>query len=364
MKRHLSNVALSLAPDASGRNGSYFTDVLKAEHLQKMEHLMPLTTTKGSNLTKFKTAHMKRILVFLIIFGAVSCATAQETYDILTISGHFGTPQPFEAESAYTGETTERGLMVNLNAPVVMNEKQIWYNSINYMQWNVNNDIEMADHIANPIHVYGLILRTGLIQKLSNGNAIQVVFTPRLMTDFKNIDTKHFQFGGTFIYEKTYHQGLKIGYGVLYNQEVFGPNVTPLLNLEWQISERWSLSGLLPIYSKVKYKVTKNLNLGMHHFGLVTSYRLGEETYQNDYIERRSIDLGLFVRYNIVGGIHVEGRYGYSLGRSYRQYGQDDKIDLALPLVRIGDDRTQLNKNADFSNGAYANVRLVYAINL
>jgi hypothetical protein len=232
------------------------------------------------------------------------------------------------------------------------------------MQWNLNNNNAMADNIANPIRLHGLILRTGLIQKLSNGNSIQAFFSPRLMTDFKNIGYKHFQFGGTFIYEKVYHKRLKIGYGVLYNQEAFGSYIVPLVNLEWKMSERWSMSGLLPIYSKVKYKVNEKLNVGIHHFGLITSYRLGGESYQNDYIERRSIDLGLFTRYNIVGGIHIEGRYGYSFGRSYAQYNQDDKIDFALPLATIGDDRTQLNESSNFINGAYAHVRLFYAIKL
>ena len=308
--------------------------------------------------------NIKRILVLLWIIGSVSFVTAQETLDILTISGHFGTPQPFEAQSPYIGETTERGAMVNLSVPIVLNEKQIWYNSVNYMLWNVTNNVDMTDQIANPIKIHGLILRTGWIQKLSNGNSIQAIFTPRLMSDFKNIGYKHFQFGGTFIYEKVYHERLKIGYGILYNQEAFGPNAVPLVDLEWKISERWSISGLLPIYSKVKYKVNETLNIGIHHFGLVTSYRLGEEAYQNDYIERRSIDLGLFARYTIAGGIHIEGRYGYSFGRRYAQYSQDDKIDLALPLATLGDDRTPLNESSNFSNGAYAQIRLVYAITL
>jgi hypothetical protein len=60
--------------------------------------------------------------------------SAQETLDRLTISGHFGTPQSFEAESPHTRETKERGAMINLEVPIVLNEKQIWYNSINYMQ--------------------------------------------------------------------------------------------------------------------------------------------------------------------------------------------------------------------------------------
>jgi hypothetical protein len=307
---------------------------------------------------------MKRILVLLLAIGSVSFVTAQETLDILTLSGHFGTPQDFESESTYTGETTETGAMVNLVVPIVLNEKQTWYNSFNYMHWNVDNDVNLVNAIANPISVHGLVLRTGLIQKLSSGNSIQAIFIPRLMTDFNNIDAKHFQFGGTFIYEKVYHNKLKVGYGVLYNQEAFGTNIVPLVNLDWKISERWSVSGLLPIYSKVKYKVNDNLNVGIHHFGLVTSYRLGDEAYQNDYIERRSIDIGLFARYLIYGGIHAEGRFGYSLGRSYAQYSQDDKIDLALPLATIGDDRTQLNESSNFNNGAYINLRLVYAIKI
>lgn len=305
---------------------------------------------------------MKKKIVLLLFLCLVSFVNSQETLDVLTISGHFGNPQSYEADAGYIGNATERGAMVNLVVPAIFNDKQIWYNSINYMQWNINNNESMPKDVANPINVHGLILRTGLIQKLSNGNSIQAIFIPRLMTDFKNIDSKHFQFGGTFIYEKIYHKSLKIGYGVLYNHETFGSNIVPLVNLDWKITERWSMSGLLPIYSKIKYKVNKKLNIGMHHFGLVTSYRLGEEAYKNDYIERRSIDLGLFSRYNIMGGIHIEGRYGYSFGRSYAQYDQDDKIDLGLPLATIGDDRAQVNSN--FSNGAYVHVRLVYAIKL
>ena len=307
---------------------------------------------------------LKRNLALLLIMGSVSLVNAQETLDILTISGHLGTPQDFKPESPYTGKTTETGGMINLVVPIVLNETQIWYNGINYMHWNVTNGIDMANKIANPIKINGFILRTGLIQKLSDGNSIQAIFSPRLMTDFKNIDYKHFQLGGIFIYEKIYNERLKIGYGVLYNQEVFGSHIVPLVKLNWKISEKWSISGLLPIYSKVKYKVTDKLNVGIHHFGLLTTYRLGEETHQNDYIERKNIDLGLFARYNIVGGVNIEGRYGYSFARSYAQYNQNDKVDLAFPLTKIGDDRTQINENSNFANGAYIHLRLVYAINI
>lgn len=303
---------------------------------------------------------MKKNFILRCTLFICSLTFAQKSIDLFTISGHYGLPSNFE--ETYSGKATETGMMANLVVPIVFNKKQIWYNSVNYMQWNVSNNVQMPSDIANPIHIHGIILRTGLIQKLSNKNSLQILFAPRLMTDFHNVDSNHLQLGGTFIYEKIYHEHLKIGYGVLYNQETFGPNVVPLVNLDWQITERWSMTGLLPIYSKIKYKVNEKLNLGMHHFGLVTSYRLGEEAYKNDYIERRSIDLGLFARYKLIGNVHAESRFGYSFGRSYAQYDEGQKIDLALPLATIGDDRIQ--KNINFSDGAYLHFRLVYALPL
>jgi hypothetical protein len=98
----------------------------------------------------------------------------------------------------------------------------------------------------------------------------------------------------------------------------------------------------LSIYSKIKYKINEKLDIGIDHFVLVTSYRLGEETTKNDYAEIRSIALGLFVRYNITGGVHIEGRYGYSFGRSCAHMIQMIKLTWRCRLQRL--EMIDLNK--------------------
>ena len=60
----------------------------------------------------------------------------------------------------------------------------------------------------------------------------------------------------------------------------------------------------------------------------------------------------------------MEGRCGYSLGRSYAQYKQNDKVNFALPLAAFGDDRIQRNENLNFDKGPYIQLRLIYAISL
>ena len=85
------------------------------------------------------------------------------------------------------------------------------------------------------------------------------------------------------MYEKLFSDKLKMGFGAMYNQEFFGPYLVPLINLNWQINDHWSITGLIPVYAKIKYKVSDRLNVGLSHFGLTTTYRLGEVDYIEDY---------------------------------------------------------------------------------
>ena len=303
---------------------------------------------------------MKQITIFLILF-LVSCGLrGQESLDILTVSGRVGVPQSYD--SIYESKASEYGLMLSLVAPIEVNERSIWYNSVNYFYWHVNNDEDTPPEIVNPIDIHGIILRTGLYQKFSEDRGLQIFLAPRFMSDFNNVDIDHFQMGALVMYEKKYREGLKMGFGAMYNQEFFGPYLVPLVNLDWKISEKWSIVGLFPVYGKVKYQVNERFSAGWSHFGLITTYRLGGPEYQGDYIERKSIDESLFARYKLFGDIYVEGRIGYALGRSYAQYEADQKVDFSIPLVGFGDQRVQ--KNVSFHDGVIASLRFVYSISL
>ncbi len=301
---------------------------------------------------------MRSFTVLALLLFGYTASFGQETLDILTLTGRYGFPQSYD--SIYKSKAKEYGALASLVAPIKMNEKSIWYNSINYFYFHVGNDEDTPPEIMNPINVHGLILRTGLYQKFSKDRAIQIFLAPRLMSDFKNISIDHFQLGLMFLYEKKFREGLKISFGALYNREFFGPNLVPLVNLDWQISERWSVAGLFPIYGKVKYKVNEKLSAGMSHFGFVTTFRLGDPAYEGDYLERKSIDESLFARYQLFGNIFLEGRFGYALGRSYAQYEADQKVDFSIPLVSFGDNRTQ--KNISFHDGLIASIRFIYNV--
>lgn len=299
--------------------------------------------------------------VFLLLVLS-SNALAQESIDLITISGRYGIPSPYT--STYTGKATETGILINLRVPIPLNESKtsLWYNNLTYTQATINNDEIMPADIANPISIHGFILQTGFMKRFDNGTGFQILFAPRFMTDFEDANGKNWQFGGIALYEKRYNDKLLFRFGLLYNQELFGPILTPLIDMDWRISDKWSIVGLVPIYLKVNYHASDNMIVGISHFGLTTTYRLGNPAYVNDYIERTSIDLSLFLRQRIAGNIHIEGRLGHTLNRKYAQYTEDQKLDLRLIIFNFGDDRVQ--KNTNFQNGIIANIRLIYNLPL
>ena len=303
---------------------------------------------------------MRDFIIFLVILCVGLSARSQESLDVLTLSGRYGFPQSYD--SIYSSKAKEQGFMAALVAPIKMNEKYIWYSSLNYFYFHVSNDDEAPAEIVNPIDIHGIILRTGIYQKFSRDRAIQLFLVPRLMTDFHNINSNHFQLGALFLYEKKFRKDLKMGFGAMYNQEFFGPYLVPLVNIDWKISERWSIVGLFPVYGKVNYKVSDKFTTGLSHFGLLTTYRMGDAAYEGDYIERQSIDESLFARYRLFENIYLEGRLGYALGRSYAQYEEDQKVDFSLPLISFGDDRVQ--KNVSFHDGVIVSLRFVYNVRI
>jgi hypothetical protein len=299
----------------------------------------------------------------LFLFTLVaSTSFAQDNIDIITVSGRYGFPQSYK--DTYQGKGTVVGGLFNVTAPIKLNKAKTtyWYNDLLYSPISVFNDETMPADIANPIHIHGFILRTGLMQKFNNGTALHLHFMPRFMTDFEAVNSKNWQFGGIALYEKRYHEKLMMRFGLMYNLERFGPLLTPLVHIDWKLANKWSIVGMVPIFLKINYHANENLTMGFSHFGLTTTYRLGNPAYVDDYIERSSIDEALFIRQRIVGNIHIEGRIGYALARKYNQYTEDQKLDLRIVLINFGDDRIQ--KNTSINDGLFAHLRLVYNVSL
>lgn len=306
-----------------------------------------------------KTIQLSIFSVLILLQGMH--VFAQRSIDLLTLSGQYSPPAAYQEMPGSASEITG---LINLKLPVVLkNNRSIWYSDLTYTYSQVTAESDFADSSAQSVQVHGFILQTGFVQKLDESHAIQILFAPRFMSDMKNVDSRSFQLGAVALFEKQFSKKLLMRFGAMYNQDLFGPMLVPLIYLNWQVGQtKWTISGLVPIYAKISYQFNDRFSAGVSQFGLVTSYALGDEAYNGDYLERKSIDLTAFGRYRLAGNLHLETRLGYALSRDYGQYSAHDKMDFRITVISIGDDR--LRKNQRFEDGIIANLRLVYNLPL
>ena len=302
---------------------------------------------------------MRSILLVFLSFLCGFLANCQNSIDLVTISGRLGLPSAYDPD--LPKKARESGGLLNLKIPIVFSEKTIWYSNFSYTYSGVTNGLSLPAEIVNPINLHGLVLQTGLVQRIDEKRAFQLLLVPRFMSDMVNPGSDAWQFGAIGLFENRFNKNLLMRFGVLYNQEMSGPLLVPLIDFDWQISPRWSITGLLPIYGKINYKISERTTTGFSLFGLVTSYALSNPDYSNDYIERTSIDLTLFAKWNVGGNIFLEGRLGYALARTYKQYNQSEKVDLKISILKFGDNRGE-PVNPVFQDGGIAELRLVYAL--
>lgn len=294
--------------------------------------------------------------VFLVILFFSTCQAFSQSIDLATISYRYGLPSGIESTSS---NAIEQVGMINLKLPIVFNESNIWFNNVTYQYSSVTYE-ESTPGSVQPLGLHGFIIQSGWVKQINKSQAIQLLMVPRIMTDFQQFQKSHLQLGGIALFENTYHENLMMRYGLMYNHELFGNMFVPLIHLDWMISSRWSFSGMLPIYGKLKYKASEQLELGLSHFGLITSFQIGDPEFNHDYIERKSIDLSLYGRYKVVGNIYFETRFGYAVGRSYTQYGEGDEMDFRIAILSFGDNR--IKKNVDFDPGPIIDFRIVYSL--
>lgn len=282
---------------------------------------------------------------------------AQSSIDLLTLGGSYGFPASYD--KPLNGKATELSSLINLKAPIVINDKTIWYSDFTYTGHLIRHNLKPEpEGMLTTLNLHAFILQTGINQKISERDRIQILLVPRYTTDFEGSRSENWQLGAIGLYEHRMSSRLLMRFGMMYNGELFGPLLVPLVYMDWQLNNRWSITGLMPISLKVNYKVSDWLTAGYSHFGFITTYAINQPGFEKDYIERNSIDETLFLRWKLMGNLHLETRFGYSLSRVYGQYRQNQKMDLRLSLASFGDYRLQ--RNIDFDSGPILSARLVY----
>lgn len=252
--------------------------------------------------------------------------------------------------------TRVKELGLEITVPLLINTSDAILTGLIYER------IETKLFESDPVETFSVTgLRLGLSKKHSEKWSGTYLLLPKLASDFKHLTWKDFQLGAIALLKYTKHENLNYKLGLYFNTELSGPFLAPLLGL-YYLSESRKIEAnlMLPFLADVNYKVLARLYIGANFTGLVRSYHLSElpTSETPGYVVKASNEISSYLKFNLTKALSIQTRLGYSIGRSYRVYDEEDKITFGTVLIRVGDDRQQLN--TDFSDGFVYNASLSY----
>ncbi len=289
------------------------------------------------------------LLIFLI---APLLASSQNYVDIAKFSFSSTPENKLKNDSLNLNLPTQLvEFSTDLTAPIVLKNKNVIITGAIYEQTNLKTPN------TNGL-VYTISPKIGYKAILSESFSGTLILLPKLSSDLKNINSKHIQIGTVALFEKIKTSNFKYKFGVYFNQELFGPFAVPLFGFYYKSeNKKFEANFTLPVYAGINYKLNSWLNSGITFNSSVKSYYLGDT--QNSYLAKASNEIYALLQYHPKASrLVIEPQVGYSIGRSYRVYNEDNKIDFGFSAFKFGDDREQLNH--DFEDGLIFKVRLLY----
>lgn len=115
------------------------------------------------------------------------------------------------------------------------------------------------------------------------------------------------------------NEDLKYKLGVYANREFFGLFVMPLLGIDWQISKRTNLFGILPGSLTLEHKLKRNLFTGATFRAITSSYRT-----PTGYWRLNENRLGCFLDFYLSKHIVMNLEGGHSILRKLTTGNNDD----------------------------------------
>lgn len=288
------------------------------------------------------------LLCFAFLGLCASPATGQTYVDLVRLEYDHGLKRPFENSP---GESGVSELILDLTLPVPLKSGAVLLTGLN------------AERIANrpgpgnaDLLFYGLSLKLGAALPHSGRWSGTYLLLPRYAAAPGATGEGNFQLGLLALLKRTATPNKNLRFGLYANAELFGPFVVPLFGYYLK-KGRWETNLLLPLSAEVNCRVAGPLALGVKFVGIIKSYAFQESF--DGYLAKANNELGLIANLHL-GKVVWQLNAGTTIGRSWRTYRRNDKLDFAFSALKIGDERVQ--QNDDFRDGFFLKTGLFFRI--
>lgn len=303
-------------------------------------------------ITKLK--NMKKFNLMLLFALFTLSASAQDYVDIFKLSVNNATLG--NIDNNY--ETGVNNLNMEVYYPKKLSEKAVLLTgfTVENTKLNLRPNVDRSSLTMTRFNL-------GMKYQHSEKWSGTYVFLPKIASDFENIGSNDFQFGGLAVLDYQYSATSKVKFGVYASSENHGSTITPLIGI-WHRSKdsKFYINATLPIRMDANYALSKKFSVGSDLLTSIKSYNLSHVNSDN-YVQEESIRFALYAALGLMdNSIIVRGKVGFDT-TDYGVFNSNQKVGaqvLTFPLNT--DKRTRLN--SEFDSSLYVGFDAIYRFDL
>ena len=295
----------------------------------------------------------KTFLFFLLISPLLS--NSQEYIDVINVSYAKSEETKFRNNPE---NTTISIFDSKVLLPVVINPKTA---IITGFDFNIKN-LQLFPNAAFS-DLYYTRLKLGVNTEHSDKWTGSYALLPVISSDYKKLSFDDVYMGGIVIMTYKKNKGLNYKFGVYTGTQASGYFITALLGIYYKIpNSNYEITALMPGILDVNYGISNTTKVGIDYKGTSEAFKFHDENVLKTYVENSSLEFSSYIENNsITKNLLLRLKTGLATNK-YEVYAVDDKFNLNITPIKIGDDRTKLNQKMNSS--LFFRFEAIYRFNL
>lgn len=202
-----------------------------------------------------------------------------------------------------------------VNLPLVLKDSSIVLVSPALEWWHLESNAMPQ----LPQNLYGMALPVAYVKPLRNNWTGTLLVVQRWNGSSGFNFNDRYQLGGAVLLARKKSEALTYKFGLYYNREFFGHFFMPLAGIDWQVSLKLRLFGVLPGNLVLEKKASPSFYYGASFRATTTSYRFPNGANRaNNFVRIEDNTLQSFADYYLTKNIVLNAEAGHSFFRRYR----------------------------------------------
>ena len=233
-------------------------------------------------------------------------------------------------ENVEPAETRVQNIALSLGVPIQFKSSgTLLFPSFKYNALLLDRRPEL-DPQLNALH--NPALQLVVLQKLSESWTGLAIVSGGLASDLKGDLTRDDAvFTGSLIASYAFSDDFSLGGGVTYDRRTGDLQPLPLVQLNWHLTERLRISGVVPANVIIVWRASEPITLGLSGGLQGNRYHLDEETWGIDEAEvaYSVIQAGPTIAYHVNRLLHLEVTGGWTIRRRAELLLRDETQDVS-----------------------------------